>query len=198
MASTLPSWGILFWGVEICIVLFAVGFLASYFVKGESRDLIIEVPPIRIPQIGNVIIKTIARLEWYLKEAVPLFILGTIILFVLDRLNVLGYIQNLASPVVVKFLNLPDEATNAFLIGFLRRDYGAAGLFNLQKSGYLSTRQVLVSLVTITLFVPCIANFLIIIKEQGLRTALIIVGIVLFIAIMVGGMTNWILRSVGI
>jgi ferrous iron transport protein B len=198
MASTLPQWGIFFWGGEICFVLFAVGFLASYFVKGESRDLIIEVPPIRIPQIGNVIIKTVARLEWYLKEAVPLFILGTIILFVLDRLKVLGFLQNLASPIVVKFLDLPKEATNAFLIGFLRRDYGAAGLFDLQQSGYLSSHQVLVSLVTITLFVPCVANFLIIIKEQGLRTALIIVGIVLFIAIIVGGMTNWILWSLGI
>ena len=198
MASTLPQWGIFFWGVEISIVLFAVGLLASRFVKGESRDLIIEVPPIRIPQIGNVIIKTIARLEWYLKEAVPLFILGTIILFVLDRLQVLGFMQSLASPVVVKFLNLPKQATNAFLIGFLRRDYGAAGLFDLQQNGYLSTHQVLVSLVTITLFVPCVANFLIIIKEQGLRTALIIVGVVLFVAIIVGGMTNWILWGLGI
>ncbi len=198
MASTLPPWGILFWGGEICIVLFTVGLLASYFVKGESRDLIIEVPPIRIPQIGNVIFKTIARLEWYLKEAVPLFILGTIILFVLDRLRVLEILQNIASPIVVKFLDLPKEATNAFLIGFLRRDYGAAGLFDLQQSGHLSSHQVLVSLVTITLFVPCIANFLIIIKEQGLRTALVIVGIVLFIAITVGGMTNWILSSIGI
>jgi len=124
--------------------------------------------------------------------------LGTIILFILDRLKVLEFIQNLASPVVVKFLNLPKEATNAFLIGFLRRDYGAAGLFDLQQKGYLSNHQVLVSLVTITLFVPCIASFLIIIKEQGLRTALIIGGIVLFLALLVGGITNWILGSLGI
>src|SRR3972149_4926184 len=147
---------------------------------------------------GKVIIKTLARLEWYLKEAVPIFILGTIILFILDRLKVLEFIQNLASPVVVKFLNLPKEATNAFLIGFLRRDYGAAGLFDLQQKGHLNNHQVLVSLVTITLFVPCIASFLIIIKEQGLRTALIIAGIVLFLALLIGGMTNWILGSLGI
>jgi len=198
MASTLPSWGIFMWGGEITTVLFIVGFLASCLVKGESRDLILEVPPIRIPQISNVIIKTLARLEWYLKEAVPVFIWGTIILFVLDRLKVLEFMQNLASPVVVKFLNLPKEATNAFLIGFLRRDYGAAGLFDLQQKGYLNNHQVLVSLVTITLFVPCIANFLIIIKEQGLRTALIIVGIVFLLALLVGGMTNWILGSFGI
>ncbi len=198
MASTLPPWGILMWGGEITTLLFIVGFLASCLVKGESSDLILEVPPIRIPQIGNVIIKTLARLEWYLKEAVPIFILGTIILFILDRLKILEFIQNLASPVVVKILSLPKEATNAFLIGFLRRDYGAAGLFDLQQKGYLSNHQVLVSLVTITLFVPCIANFLIIIKEQGLRTALIIVGIVLFLALLVGGITNWILGSLGI
>lgn len=198
MASTLHPWGLFMWGGEITIVLFIVGFLASCLVKGESRDLILEVPPIRIPQIGNVIIKTLARLEWYLKEAVPIFILGTIILFVLDRLKVLEFVQNLASPIVVKFLNLPKEATNAFLIGFLRRDYGAAGLFDLKQKGYLNNHQVLVSLVTITLFVPCIANFLIIIKEQGLRIALIIVGIVFILAFLVGGMTNWILGSLGI
>ena len=70
-------------------------------------------------------------------------------------------------PLVEGFLGLPARATEAFLVGFLRRDYGAAGLFALQKAGQMDAHQVVVSLVTITLFVPCIANFFMMIKERG-------------------------------
>lgn len=101
--------------------------------------------------------------------------------------------QDLFSPVIVGFLGLPAEATQSFIIGFLRRDYGAAGLFMLQERGLLNTEQVVVSLVTITLFIPCIANLFMIIKEKGLKVAMIISLFVFPFSILVGGVLHRIL-----
>ncbi len=92
-----------------------------------------------------MIIKTLARIEWYLKEAVPLFILGTLILFLLHQTKVLALLERGLSPLITHFLGLPVKVTEAFIIGFLRRDYGAAGLFILAKEGKLDPHQILVS-----------------------------------------------------
>jgi len=121
---------------------------------------------LRIPAFSNIVYKTIARIEWYLKEVIPLFILGTAILFVLDKIQVLGA--------------------------------GAAGLFNLAQDGLLTGNQILVSIITITLFVPCIANFLMIIKERGLKTALAMTAFIIPFAVLVGGLLNWALILLGV
>ncbi|HLB25250.1 MAG TPA: nucleoside recognition domain-containing protein, partial [Nitrospirota bacterium] len=150
----------------------------------------LELPPIRMPKIKNLATKTLGRIEWYVKEAVPLFILGTLMLFTADKLMILGVIEKAASPIVVGLMGLPEKATEAFLIGFLRRDYGAAGLYAMQKDGLLTPAQVLVSVVTITLFVPCIAQFFVTIKERGIKPALVMVLFIFPFAVMVGALLN--------
>jgi ferrous iron transport protein B len=170
-----------------------VGYISARIIPGQSADFLLELPPLRLPQLSNVLVKTLWRIEWYLKEAVPLFILGTLILFAADKLQIIPLAQKLASPVIVTVLGLPPEATESFIMGFLRRDYGAAGLFTLQQQGLLNTEQTVVSLVTITLFIPCIANLFMIIKEKGVNTALIIAGFVFPFAIVVGGVLHRVL-----
>jgi ferrous iron transport protein B len=186
---------LLIWAGVVSGVLLTVGFLAARLLPGDPSDFIVEIPPVRIPQLSNVLLKTLARIEWYLKEAVPLFLLGTLLLFLLDKLGALVWLQGLAAPVVNGLLGLPDEAANSFLIGFLRRDYGAAGLFALAKAGKLDSAQVLVSLVTITLFIPCVANLLIIVKERGGRTALAISAFIFPFAFLVGGALRYVLGA---
>lgn len=186
------------WAGSVTITLFVVGYLASKVIPGESFDFIMELPPIRMPRISNILVKTALRVEWYLKEAVPLFILGTILLFILDITGMLGAIEILASPLIVGVLGLPVEATQAFLIGFLRRDYGAAGLFALASAGLMDTTQIVVSVVTMTLFMPCIANLFIIIKERGVKTAAAMVAFIFPLAFIVGGTLNFVLRHFGV
>lgn len=188
----------LLWISILILVLFLVGLLSSIIIKGDQSDFVFDIPPLRMPVLTNIIFKTLSRISWYLKEAVPLFILGTLILFTLDKLRVLEFIEVLASPVVVNFLGLPQKATDAFLIGFLRRDYGAAGLYALASAGKLNPNQILVSLVTITLFVPCVANLMVMIKERGLKTALAMVMFIFPFAFLVGGMVNYTLNLLGI
>jgi ferrous iron transport protein B len=154
MFAGLSMKAIVLWALVVMGSMIFVGLLASKLIPGEKADFIMEIPPLRIPTLANIFIKTLARLEWFLKEAVPLFLLGTFFLFALDRLGLLKALQKMAAPIVVGFLGLPAKATQALLLGFLRRDYGAAGLFVMAKAGELDSIQIVVSLVTITLFVP--------------------------------------------
>ena len=198
MLGGVSFYALVIWAGIILLVLFLVGYLASKVMPGDPSDFIYELPPIRVPQFKNIFFKTIARVDWYMREAVPLFILGTFVLFTLDKLNVLTVIEDLASPVVVGLLDLPPKAAEAFLIGFLRRDYGAAGLYALQKSGMMDNVQTLVSIVTMTLFIPCIANFFMIIKERGMKTAVWMTVFILPFALFVGGIVNFLLRAFGV
>jgi ferrous iron transport protein B len=198
MFAGLPSLYFLIWISLIAAILVVVGYLAALVIPGESSDFILEVPPLRIPQISNIVVKTLARIEWYLKEAVPLFILGTLILFGLHKTKVLILLERMATPLIVHFLGLPARATEAFIIGFLRRDYGAAGLFIMAKGGQLDPHQILVSLVTLTLFIPCIAQFFMMIKERGLKKTLWLSAVIFPIAFGVGGMLNFLLKFIGL
>jgi len=186
------------WAGAVILVMLLVGYLASKVIPGEPSDFVLEIPPLRIPKVSNIAVKTLARVEWYLREAVPLFILGTFVLFTFDKIGLLKIIEVAAGPVVVSFLGLPVKATEAFVIGFLRRDYGAAGLFVLAEKGLLDPTQIVVSLVTITLFVPCIAQFFMMVKERGLKTALAIVAFIFPFAFLIGGALNFLLHYFGV
>lgn len=178
-------------GVIIGVIL-VVGYCASRVLEGTGSDFILETPPIRVPKISNIAIKTVARLEWYLKEAVPLFVLGTFLLFCLHKLGILSVIEDAAAPLVVNLLGLPKETAGAFVMGFLRRDYAAVLVI---KEGGLDPVQMLVALTTITLFVPCVANLFIMVKERGLKTALFITSFIFAFAFLFGGLFNFTLRT---
>jgi ferrous iron transport protein B len=152
-------------------------------------------PPLRLPRPGNILLKTVARIEWYLKEAVPLFVAGTLLLFTADRLGVLEHLRRISEPVVTGLLGLPRETAEAFIIGFLRRDFGTAGLYRMSEAGQLDPTQVLVAAVTITLFVPCIAHFFMTVRERGLRVGVAIAGFVFACALGAGAALNWLLRA---
>jgi len=187
----------LIWGVVVLLVLLLVGWLAARLMPGERTPLVVELPPLRLPVLSNVLVKTAARLEWYIKEAVPLFLLGTGILFALDKLSVLPWIINGLKPVVTGWLGLPPETAAAFLLGFLRRDFAATNLYQMQQHGQLSEMQVLVAITTVTLFVPCIASMFMMIKERGLKMGLAMIGFIFPFAILVGGLLYRLLTLVG-
>jgi len=124
-----------------------------------------------------------------------LFLAGTALLFVMSRLGLLAWLTRAMEPLVSGLLGLPPAAASVFLMGFLRRDYGAAGLFVMARAGELDPVQAVVALTVMTLFVPCVANFLMIVKEQGMKAALGILAVVTFIALGTGTVLNTALRG---
>jgi ferrous iron transport protein B len=197
MLGAVPFSAAAVWFAAVAGVLIAVGFLAARVLPGERSDFVIELPPMRLPALSNVLSKTVARVEWYLKEALPLFLVGTLVLFALDRLRLLDVVTRLGEPVVTGVLGLPAEASAAFLIGFLRRDFAATRLFDLSRGGGLDVVQLVVAMVTITLFIPCIANVFMIAKERGWRTAGAMAAFIFPLAFAVGGLVRVFMYAAG-
>jgi ferrous iron transport protein B len=136
-------------------------------------------------------------MEWYFKEVFPMFILASVLIWIGQITGIFSLaLDTIAYP--VQWIGLPPEAASAILFGFFRRDYGAAGLYDLQQLGSLSGIQLVVSAVTLTLFVPCIAQFSVMIKERGIKTAVAIGLFVFPFAFVIGFILNLILISVGI
>jgi Fe2+ transport system protein B len=193
----------LVWLAVVVGTLLGVGFVAARVLPGDRSDFLLEMPPIRQPMVQNILTKTMARIEWYLKEAVPLFLAGTALLFVLDATHLLGLVHRAGEPIVHHVLGfsstdgVSDRVSEALLVGFLRRDFGAAGLLDLARAGRLSPADVAVSMVTITLFIPCIANVFMIAKERGWKVAGAMSGFIFPYAVAVGAVVRVGFRVLG-
>jgi len=141
----------------------AVGTVLNRLVPGQSTDLLIDLPSLRVPRLDNVVRKSGTKVWHFMKEVTVFFAVGALIISVLEVTGSLDWIIQVAAPLTVGWLLLPAEAATAFVMGFVRRDFGATGFFTMN----LTDAQLLVGMVTITLFVPCIASAMVILKERG-------------------------------
>ena len=178
-------WAMLTWGGVVTAVFLIVGALAARVMPGPRPTFYMELPPMRWPRPGNVLVKTYTRMVWYFKEVLPLFVLASVFIWIGRATGLFKAVLALLGP-PLGILGLPEEASVAFLFGFFRRDYGAAGLYDLAKEGVLSGNQLAVSAVVLTLFLPCIAQFLIMKKEHGWKVTLLVSGFILGVAFGVG------------
>jgi len=183
------------WSLTLLATFMLVGAITARLLPGDPPSFHMELPPLRLPRVGNVLTKTYTRMHWYFVEVLPLFVLASVLLWLGDITGALPVVIDALTP-VVGLLGLPAETASVFLLGFFRRDYGAAGLFDLSQQGLLDPIQITTAAVTLTLFVPCVAAFLMMIKERGWKTAL---GMLLFItpfAFGTGYLVNLIMRGV--
>lgn len=183
MIAPLGTKYILIYAFTILIVFALTGTILNKTLPGESSELFIDLPPMRLPKISNVLKKTWTKTIMFLKEATPLFALGALIITLLEETKIIYKIQDVFKPITESLLRLPKEAANAFIMGIIRRDFGAAGLTELS----LTPEQTVVALVTITLFVPCIASIIVIFKERSKKEAALIWLGSFVLAFLVGG-----------
>jgi ferrous iron transport protein B len=183
------------WVVAIAGSFLLVGWLGAKVLDGPAASFQMEVPPLRRPRLANVVLKTVTRMQWYFLEVLPLFLLASVLLWALDQTGLFGWVVAGMRP-VLGALGLPAETAHVFLLGFFRRDYGAAGLFDLSQAGALDGIQVAVAAVTLTLFIPCVAQFLMMIKERGAGTAFAMLAFITPFALGVGFLVNVVLRAV--
>lgn len=165
---------VLLYSLTILIVFILTGTILNKIMPGESTDLLIDLPPLRLPVITNVMRKTYIKSKMFIFEAGPLFVIGAAIITVLQYTGMLDLISDAVAPITVGFLKLPKEVAQTFIMGIIRRDFGAAGLNTLAEQGLLNPLQVVISLVAITLFVPCIAAIMVIFKERSWQESAII------------------------
>lgn len=191
------KWALSIWFICITLTFTIIGFLINKIIPGSQPAFYLELPPLRMPRLGNILLKTTSRLKWYFKEVLPLFIWASVFIWVGKISGIFDYIISiLAYP--LKIVGLPKIIAKVFLFGFFRRDYGAAGLYDLNSEGLLSARELAVTAVMLTLFLPCIAQFLMNIKERGYKVALGIAGFILVFSFIMGYMLNKILMMIGV
>jgi ferrous iron transport protein B len=177
------------WAGVVLVIMLVTGFLTARLLPGEQPMFYMELPPLRLPRFGNVLVKTYSRMVWYFREILPMFILASLLIWLGQITHTFQLLVRGIEP-VMRWLGLPDQAAVAFLFGFFRRDYGAAGLYDLQKAGALTVHQLTVAAITLTLFLPCVAQFLVMQKERGTRVTLWISAGVLVTAFSVGWLTH--------
>lgn len=180
------------WACVVTGVMLLTGWLAAKLLPGEPPMFYMELPPLRLPTLGNVLIKTYSRMVWYFREILPMFIIASVLIWIGQITGLFQLLIKNLIP-VIRALGLPDESAVAFLFGFFRRDYGAAGLYDLQKTGLMTAHQLTVAAITLTLFLPCIAQFLVMQKERGTKVTLWISAGVLVTAFSVGYLTHVVL-----
>ncbi len=150
--------------------LVAIGTIVDKLLPGKSSALLIDLPPMRLPRASNVLKKTWIKTRSFMQEATPWFFIGALLISVMQVTGLLEGWVRLFEPITTHGLHLPAESARAFVMGMVRRDFGAAGLYELN----LTPQQIVVSLTVITLFVPCIASLMVLIKERGVKEAMTI------------------------
>lgn len=194
LAGGFKAWA-LFCGT-LLLVLILLGTLLNKLLPGRSTSLILDLPPMRMPNLKNVLRKTWIRTLVFLKEATPLFILGSLLVSVMQVTGLLILIEQWLAPLTVHVLHLPTETARVFIMGMVRRDFGGAGLYFL--SDQMSMAQILTTLITIALFVPCIASFTVLAKERGFKESALLLTGSWMIAFAVGAITIRLIEWTGI
>jgi ferrous iron transport protein B len=166
-----------------------LGFILNRLVKGFSPELLIEIPPYRLPPWRTVLQKLWLRVNGFLREAIPIILGAVLVINILYTLGVFDAIANFTAPVITGLLGLPKEAVMALVIGFLRKDVAVGMLAPLA----LTSEQLVVGSVVLAMFFPCIATFVVLLRELGVAGMLKAAVIMIVVALAVGGLLNLIL-----
>lgn len=189
--------GLWVWAGVVSLVFLLIGFLSSMIMPGDTPSFYMEIPPLRMPKLSNIFVKTYTRVKWYFTEIFPMFILASVMIWFGQLTGVFDAATKILE-YPMRWIGLPDKASVAFLFGFFRRDYGAAGLYDIKKIGLLSGNQLVIACVTLTLFLPCIAQFLMNVKERGWKTGAAISVFILFFSFAAGYILNMIFNFLGV
>jgi ferrous iron transport protein B len=171
------------------LVWLVLGMILHRLLKGFSPELLIEIPPYRVPPWKTIIPKLWGRTRGFLLEAVPIILAAVLIINILFVFGIFDYLASFAAPVIQGVLGLPEESVTAVLIGLFRKD-AALGMLALSA---MTAKQMVIGSVVLTMFFPCIATFVVLLRELGLRDFLKSAAIMLISAITVGGILNAVL-----
>jgi ferrous iron transport protein B len=178
----------------LAIVEIGAGFLLNKTIKDDEKsDFLQELPAIRIPNPKAIIVKTYYRLYWFLKEALPIFIIAAAALFFVDKIGLLDLTKTVLSPIVVGWLGLPLDIVDALILSLARHEAAAGLLLNMVDAGSLNFSQCVVAVTITTMFVPCFANIVAMCKEMGVKTGLAMTVAINMSSFVLAGILNWIL-----
>jgi ferrous iron transport protein B len=175
-------------------VLFAVwltlGVVLRRAVRGFTPELLIEIPPYRLPSWRAVAQKLWMRIRGFILEAVPIVLGAVLVVNILYSMGIFFAVADAAAPLVTTVFGLPKESVVPLTVGFLRKDVAMGMMVALN----LTTAQLVVASVVLAMFFPCIATFAVLWKELGLSGLVKSIGVMLIAVFLTGGVLNLILN----
>lgn len=171
-------------------IFILLGVLLNLLLPGTLTPVSLTVPPLQFPDLKKIIKNTAKEAVSFLKDTVPTFVIGGIAIALLDYYNGFMKLREWCAPITVEFLKVPENAANLFVMSIIKRDLGAAGFYSMVTDGSFTQQEILITLVVLTLFVPCFASQMILFK-QGKALAAILIWIGSFaIAFSAGGLVS--------
>jgi ferrous iron transport protein B len=166
-----------------------IGLILNRTVGEFNPELIIEIPPYRLPPWRAIGAKLWLRVSSFIKEALPIVLITVLVVNILYTLGVFDAIANFTAPVLTVLWGLPKETIVAVIVGFLRKDVAMGMLAPLA----LTAKQLVISSTVLAMFFPCMATFVILARELGARDTIKAAGIMIVAALIVGSLLNLIL-----
>lgn len=180
----------------IVLQIVIAGYLADKILPGERTPLFMEIPPMRSPKLLQILKMSWAKTYHFMKEAVPVFILASLIVFLFERMGGLAALERLAEPVIHGFMGLPVKSVQVFIKAIIRRESGATEIQHL--SSIYDNVQLVVNLLVMTFLSPCMNATIVLFKERGSKAAVAILGIVMIYAVLIGSFVNHTCRLLGV
>ncbi|MGB9659597.1 MAG: nucleoside recognition domain-containing protein [Nitrososphaerales archaeon] len=183
-------------------VVLLIGMIigSSVDLRCESIGLVMVLPPYRAPLLKNALKKTWARAKDFVYLAMPIIIIGTVFLKILEIAGIMEHLNALFNPLFVGIFGLPGYVLSFLLFGAIRKEFALVFLMttlNGNPLSYLSPNQIIIFTLITLFYIPCIATFTTLLRELRLNRTLIIAGINLLIAIIVGFSAHVILSLIG-
>jgi len=194
-----PLWALGFYVFNI-LLLGVLGRIISLFFKDPSPGLILEIPTLKMPSMKNMARKIFIRLKAFVKFAWPILIAGSIVLALMQFFKFDQYVNLILSPLVEKALGLPQELGVTLIFGFLRKELSlvmmlqALGVSYQELMSVITYQQMIIFVVFISFFIPCLSTVAIIWKEIGRRIALLSVALNTSVAIVLSLVMRLILK----
>lgn len=170
----------------LAVLWLAMGYILNKVVRGESPEIMLEIPSYHLPPIGPLAKKLWMRMAGFLKDAVPFMLLGIILMNIFFTTGLVDVTAKIFSPVITRMMGLPRTVVVALMMGFLRKDVAVGMLAPLG----LTTKQLAVASTVLAIYFPCIAAFVVLLKELGIRDMVKSAGIMLALAVIVGSLMN--------
>ncbi len=190
VSATLTVFGIIF------VQTFAVGWLLNRMLPGRPAGLLMEIPPLRIPRALPLLKMAILKTFHFMKEAIPVFMLAALVVFLFERAGGLARLEMLAGPLVHDILGLPEKSVQVFIKTIIRRESGAAELMHL-KDAY-TNQQLVINLLVMTFLLPCLNSAIVVVKERGAATAAVMLSGVMIYSMALGSVLHFLFIWLGI
>ncbi len=190
VSATIAVFGIIFTQVIIA------GFLANTILPGGRSLLFLEIPPMRLPKPLAVIKMALAKTYFFMLEALPVFIIASLCVFLFERIGGLSLLEKTLGPMIHHVMGLPEKSVQVFIKTMIRRESGATELEHLRP--IYTNLQLVVNMLVMTFVAPCINSFIVLFKERGVKAGLAINITVFLYAILMGSLVNHICLYLGI